>query len=204
MWIFYCRTGYLDWVDDKIWFFYLYLFTCFKICHLKSEEIRLCSKLEGGKLSATFVLNKTVREPKETRIEISVPNSFKIPNFKSFRGFLLPFILWWDDQCKVIHPKYTMNTWLMFWNCKWDWECGKMIDHGSNHGFIHCTHLVFEWKCILNSIKNFRLKIYRLFHLNINKQPFHMRYHLFLQYGWFLQNLGKDFIWTNMHTTVAL
>ena len=30
-----------------------------------------------------------------------------------------------------------------------------------------------------------------------------MRYHLFLQYGWFLQNLGKDFIRTNMHTIVA-
>ena len=36
-----------------------------------------------------------------------------------------------------------------------------------------------------------------------NKQPVHMRYHLFLQYGWFLQNLGKDFIPTNMHTTVG-
>ena len=33
---------------------------------------------------------------------------------------------------------------------------------------------------------------------------FHMRYHLFLHYGWFLQNLGKDFIRTNMHTTVLL
>ena len=29
-----------------------------------------------------------------------------------------------------------------------------------------------------------------------------MRFHLFLHYGWFLQNLGKDFIRTNMHTTV--
>ena len=25
---------------------------------------------------------------------------------------------------------------------------------------------------------------------------------IFLQYGWFLQNLGKDFIRTNMHTTI--
>merc|ERR1711971_1205233 len=41
-----------------------------------------------------------------------------------------------------------------------------------------------------------------LLHLNENKQPVHMRYHLFLQYGFFLQNLGKDFIRTNMHTTV--
>ena len=30
-----------------------------------------------------------------------------------------------------------------------------------------------------------------------------MRYHLFLHYGRFLQNLGKDFIRTNMHTTVV-
>ena len=41
-----------------------------------------------------------------------------------------------------------------------------------------------------------------LLHHNENKQPVHMRYHLFLHYGWFLQNLGKDFIRTNMHTTV--
>ena len=39
-------------------------------------------------------------------------------------------------------------------------------------------------------------------HLNGNKQPFHLRHHLFLHYGWFLQNLGKEFIRTNMHTTV--
>ena len=30
------------------------------------------------------------------------------------------------------------------------------------------------------------------------------RYHFFLHYGWFLQNLGKNFIRTNMHTTVKL
>ena len=38
----------------------------------------------------------------------------------------------------------------------------------------------------------------KMLHLNENKQPDH----LFLHYGWFLQNLGKDFIRTNMHTTV--
>ena len=30
-----------------------------------------------------------------------------------------------------------------------------------------------------------------------------MRYHLFLHYGWFLQNLGKETVRTNMHTTVG-
>ena len=38
---------------------------------------------------------------------------------------------------------------------------------------------------------------------NENNLGFHMRYHFFLHYGWFLQNLGKDFIRTNMHTTVC-
>ena len=31
---------------------------------------------------------------------------------------------------------------------------------------------------------------------NENQLVVHMRYHLFLHYGWFLQNLGKDFIWS--------
>ena len=41
-----------------------------------------------------------------------------------------------------------------------------------------------------------------LLHRNENKQPVHMRYHLYLRYGWFLQNLEKDYIPTKMHTTV--
>ena len=47
----------------------------------------------------------------------------------------------------------------------------------------------------------FKQKKTFLLHLNENKQPVHMSYHLFLHYGWFLQNLGKDFIRANMHTT---
>jgi hypothetical protein len=47
-------------------------------------------------------------------------------------------------------------------------------------------------------------KIHFLLDLNEIKQPIHMRYHLFLHYGWFLQNLGKDLIQTNMHTTITL
>ena len=33
-----------------------------------------------------------------------------------------------------------------------------------------------------------------LLHLNENKQPVYKKYHLFLHYGWFLQNLWNDFI----------
>ena len=43
----------------------------------------------------------------------------------------------------------------------------------------------------------------KLFCINEITKGFHMRYHSFLHYGWFLQNLGKDFIPTNMHTTVV-
>ena len=45
-------------------------------------------------------------------------------------------------------------------------------------------------------------KIWFLVFSNENNLAFHMRYHFCLHYGWFLQNLGKDFIRTNMHTTV--
>ena len=34
-------------------------------------------------------------------------------------------------------------------------------------------------------------------------QPFYMRYHFFLHYGWFFQNLGKEAVRTFMHTTVC-
>jgi hypothetical protein len=37
---------------------------------------------------------------------------------------------------------------------------------------------------------------------NENQLGSHMRYRLFLHHGWFVQNLGKDSIPTNMHTTV--
>ena len=58
-----------------------------------------------------------------------------------------------------------------------------------------------KWGFFESAILNFLKKNYASY-LNENNQPVHMRYHLFLHYGWFLQNLGKDFIRTNMHTTV--
>ena len=48
----------------------------------------------------------------------------------------------------------------------------------------------------------FKKKKKNLLHLIKKTKGFHMRYHFFLYYGWFLQNLRKDFIQTNMHTTV--
>ena len=37
---------------------------------------------------------------------------------------------------------------------------------------------------------------------NEKKQPIHMRYHFFVHHEWFLQNLEKEAVRTNMHTTV--
>ena len=42
-----------------------------------------------------------------------------------------------------------------------------------------------------------------LFFINEKTKGFHMRYHSFLHYGWFLQTLEIDFIGTNVPTTVA-
>ena len=42
-----------------------------------------------------------------------------------------------------------------------------------------------------------------MLYLKENKQPLHMRYHFFQHYGWFLQNLRKEAVRTNMHTIVA-
>ena len=71
----------------------------------------------------------------------------------------------------------------------------------------------FSWKNIENwqswkmrffgPFEFFKIKK-KLLHLKENKQPVHMRYHFFLLYGWFLQNLGKESVRTNMHTTVYL
>ena len=51
--------------------------------------------------------------------------------------------------------------------------------------------------------RNPKKKLKKLLQFNEKTKGFHMRYHLFLHYGWFLQNLGKDFIRTNMHTSVV-
>ena len=50
----------------------------------------------------------------------------------------------------------------------------------------------------------FTKKKKNLLHLIKKTKAFHMRYHFFLNYGWFLQNLGKEADRTNMHLTVHL
>ena len=58
--------------------------------------------------------------------------------------------------------------------------------------------------CILELSVNYRvfgLGVYQKI-LFFPMKIINMRYHLFLHHRWFVQNLGKDFIPTNMHTTV--
>ena len=72
----------------------------------------------------------------------------------------------------------------------------------------------FSWKNIKNwrswkiSFFNqpfwffFSKKKKKMLHFNKNKQPVQMRYHFFLHYGWFFQNLGKEAVRNFMHRTV--
>ena len=46
-----------------------------------------------------------------------------------------------------------------------------------------------------------QLNLYFFLHINENKQPVHMRYHLCLHYEWFLHNLGKE---ANMQLQVIM
>ena len=59
--------------------------------------------------------------------------------------------------------------------------------------------MTFYWFLLFG----FKKKKKKLFFLHENLLGFDMRYHLFLHYGWFLHNLGKDFIRTNMHMIVS-
>jgi hypothetical protein len=53
---------------------------------------------------------------------------------------------------------------------------------------------LYGCEAVGHKLKNRQKMIFFWLHSNENKQPVHMRYHLFMHYGWFLQNLGKDFI----------
>ena len=65
----------------------------------------------------------------------------------------------------------------------------------------NCSQMV-NW--ILVELKNDILFWFAFFFsLNENHLGLHMRHYLFLHYGWFLQNLLRGFIGTNMHTTVS-
>ena len=53
------------------------------------------------------------------------------------------------------------------------------------------------WSFFLVSHFEFKKKIMKTTLASI------MRYHFFMHYGWFLQNLGEDFNRTNMHAIVV-
>ena len=42
-----------------------------------------------------------------------------------------------------------------------------------------------------------------IFFPNENQFGFHMRYHLFLHYGWFLQEIGQQFLWIHIFKNVV-
>ena len=64
-----------------------------------------------------------------------------------------------------------------------------------------------SWKMSFFLVGHFEFlfaKKFFFFFFNEKNLGFHMRYHFFLHYGWFLQNLGKEAVRTNMHTTVGI
>ena len=62
-------------------------------------------------------------------------------------------------------------------------------------GFFWGGHLEFSKSAILKFF--FASSLWKI-------QPFYMRYHFFLHYGWFFQNFGKEAVRTFMHTTVPV
>ena len=79
-------------------------------------------------------------------------------------------------------------------NCK---NCSQMV----NWILVELENDFF-WYLVFGYLV-FQKKIFFLLFPNKNNLGFHMRNHLFLHYGWFLQNLEGDFTGTNMHTTVT-
>ena len=84
-----------------------------------------------------------------------------------------------------------------------DWSLGYLLMQGHWCGSTYMVMRLSDISSKTGKKCMSRPFWFFLLHLNENKQPVHMRYHLFLQYEWFLQNLEKDFIRTNMHTTVS-
>ena len=93
---------------------------------------------------------------------------------------------------------------LVFLGCFWAYA--GQPRQCSLHQSILLTHEIFTkkyWEMAELENDLFLGGHFEIFLLHLIKKTkgFHMRYHFFLYYGWFLQNLRKDFIRTNMHTT---
>ena len=78
----------------------------------------------------------------------------------------------------------------------WPFWVSRYLKFGQKQAFDSSLKSYFKCTCFWVSYFDFSKFL-------MKKQPVHMRYHLFLQYGLFLQNLGKDFIRTNMLMTVT-
>ena len=109
----------------------------------------------------------------------------------------------WDDTKQIFKKPYNKNQKIVFFGSTniqftiWKnnfWKHSNLHRGGSTDKLSgkEIRHFFGMW--------GFQKRI--LFHPNGNQLTFHMRYRLFLKYGWFFQNLEKDFIQTNMHTTV--
>ena len=118
-----------------------------------------------------------------------------------------------------ISSKTAKNAFLVFLGHFWAYF-GQSHDHigwatsmpfksinSINPNLIHEIFVKKYWELaeLENDILILFLVIFKKhFFINEKTKGFHInRYHLFLRYGWFLQNLWKDFIPTNMQPTVC-
>jgi len=98
------------------------------------------------------------------------------------------------NHCAMRYPIYHFETIFKRMQICRDWQHslrGGSTDRSSGKAKCHFSGFWIFQKIIFVSS------------LNGNQLTFHMRYRLFLHYGWFLQNLAKGFIRTYMHTTVC-
>ena len=124
-------------------------------------------------------------------------------NFLVFSGYFWAYVGQPQDHIgRLSH----INTFCIIWwakdqsmNISWknikNWQSWKMSSLSQPFWFFFCFTLTSAILLLL---------LLFLLYLNEKKQPIHMRYHLFLHYGRFLQNVGKGCVRTNMHTTVCI
>ena len=107
----------------------------------------------------------------------------------------------------ISHCLYDYTSWgnlkYNFWKCGairfFSWFTSRFLEYvGFFWIFFGNSRIVLDLVFLLLGFFSFFL-----FYLNENDLGFNMRCRLFLHYRWFLQNLEKGFIQTNMHTSLC-
>ena len=116
----------------------------------------------------------------------------KLHYIKTFMQILVFTNFYWRIVSKFNYLEYKKNLTIF----------GQTFEtSGHSDKKILLKYLFFLLRIHIMRLFFFQKKLFFL-HFNKKTKGFHMRHYFFLYYGCFFQNRGKDFIWTNMHTTV--